>query len=307
MRYNAAFALGALLACAPPALSRAQDTPAARHITPPEAQSAPADLAPDASPQEPAAAAHTLEQLRGDLSRLAAAVADLRASLTHSAVDGNVGAADKARAQTSPPSDPLSRLNEAEAELARLTGASEALELRITRAISEANTRIHDLEFRLCEITLGCDVTQLAPLDLNAGLGETGAPIQLAIGEQADFDHAYALLARGDFDAAAQSFDAFIDAYPNSPLMARASLGRGEALFQNGQMRLAARAFLDAFSGAPTGETAPQSLLRLGESLAALGQNSEACVTLSEVIARYPEALAAQHAQASLEEITCEN
>ena len=57
---------------------------------------------------------------------------------------------------------------------------------------------------------------------------------------------------------------------------------------QMGDTAKAARAYLDAFSGAPEGEMAGQALTKLGQSLGKLGQTPEACVTLAEVGKRFP-------------------
>lgn len=71
-------------------------------------------------------------------------------------------------------------------------------------------------------------------------------------------------------------------------MTAQAHFQRGEALVGAGETKSAARAYLNAFSGAPDGPSAPDALFRLGQSLGALGQTSEACVTLSEVGKRFP-------------------
>lgn len=207
---------------------------------------------------------------------------------------------------------PISRLDAIEAELRRMTSATEALQLRIDAIVSDGTNRIGDLEFRLCELESDCDIATLgetpqlggvAPATAAAGagigLGQSSplAPItttdgpQLAVAEQSDFDSALAAYTAGDWPNAAQAFAAFVETYPGGPLSSEAHFLRGEAESQQGQWNRAARAYLDSFSGAPDGPRAPAALVKLGESLGQLGQTEEACLTLSEVATRFPAAV----------------
>ena len=55
------------------------------------------------------------------------------------------------------------RLSEVEAQVTRLTGQSEALELRINRIVADGTNRVGDLEFRLTELEGGDQVNYLSP------------------------------------------------------------------------------------------------------------------------------------------------
>ena len=68
----------------------------------------------------------------------------------------------------------------------------------------------------------------------------------------------------------------------------------------------AARAYLDAFSGAPDGPMAPAALFRLGAALGLLGQVQEACVTLGEVPRRFPNAPEAAEATSTMQTLGCQ-
>jgi TolA-binding protein len=76
-------------------------------------------------------------------------------------------------------------------------------------------------------------------------------------------------------------------------------------LEQLGDTREAARAYLESFSADPQGPLAPQALFRLGRSLGALNQTSEACVTLSEVSIRFPADPAAAQAEETRRALAC--
>ena len=66
----------------------------------------------------------------------------------------------------------------------------------------------------------------------------------------------------------------------------------GESLFQQQHYRDAAESFLAVSTKYEHAGKAPDSLLRLGQSLAAMHQKEAACATLAEVGRKYPKASA---------------
>ena len=212
---------------------------------------------------------------------------------------------------------PLDRLNAIEAELQRLTSKTEELEFRVNRITVDGTNRIGDLEFRLCELETGCDIATLGDtpslggVDNGAGVPSanpppaTGGPA-LAIGETSDIERAQAALASGDFRSAVDQLATFGTTYPGSPLAPQADYLRGEALEGLGEMTDAARAYLAAFSGDPTGQKAPDALFKLGASLGAIGQTQDACLTLAEVNVRFPGNPAVNDAQMAMQNLGCQ-
>lgn len=213
--------------------------------------------------------------------------------------------------------DVLQRVDLIEGELQRLTSKSEDLEFRIESVVRDGTNRIGDLEFRLCELEPNCDISKLKQ---TTTLGGTIAPTalpqpaaqpagsdttQLAVGEQADFDKAEAAYDAGEFRSAADLFAAFTQTYTGGPLSSQAHYMRGQALTELGETSAAARAFLASFSGEPDGALAPDALLQLGMSLGSLGQTEEACVTLGEVGARFPDAVQVDAAESERQLLGC--
>jgi TolA-binding protein len=79
----------------------------------------------------------------------------------------------------------------------------------------------------------------------------------------------------------------------------------GEAEAAQGAWSMAARAYLDSFSGAPDAPRAAESLLKLGTSLDRLGQRDDACRTIAEVELRYPFSPIVQDARSAMLNIGC--
>ncbi len=254
----------------------------------------------------------TLADIRTELGALAAEFNALKAELVSSgaAATGAAGG------------DALQRMDTIEATLARLTARTEEVELKLNRVVSDGTNRIGDMEYRLCEVTEGCDPAKLgatptlggdtgaapAPVATDTGVGTAPATggTELAVAEQADFDRAKEVLGQGDFPGAAALFATYAQSYPGGPLVPEAHYLRGEALTKQGDTGNAARAYLDAFSTAPEGPLAPDALLKLGEGLGALGQVQEACVTLAEVGNRFPTSLAATQSTVAMQGLGCQ-
>ena len=247
----------------------------------------------------------TIADIKAQISALAGQFNALKSELVTSGAAGN-GAAG---------GDALQRLDAIEAELARLNGQTEQVQLRLNRVVQDGTAQLEDLQFRLCELEEGCDVMALPELSLG---GAPVAPVaatdpapqtggaELALGEQADFDRAEGVLASGDFQGAAAQFATFTQSYPGSPLTQKAQLRRGDALNSAGDTANAARSYLEAFSGAPDGALAGEALLKLGQGLGALGQQQDACVTLAEVGVRFPGSIDATNAQVSMQGLGCQ-
>jgi tol-pal system protein YbgF len=108
-----------------------------------------------------------------------------------------------------------------------------------------------------------------------------------------EYDLAYGYVLHKDYGPATDTFRDFLRKYPSDRLVAEAQYWLGESLYQRQQYRDAAESFLAVstkFEGTPR---APDALLRLGQSLAALGEKEAACASFGEVLRKYPRASAA--------------
>ena len=85
-----------------------------------------------------------------------------------------------------------------------------------------------------------------------------------------EYDLAYGYVLRKDYALAEEGLRAFLKNHPKDRLVADANYWLGESLFQRQRYREAAESFLTVSTKFETAGRAPDSLLRLGQSLAAL-------------------------------------
>jgi tol-pal system protein YbgF len=105
-----------------------------------------------------------------------------------------------------------------------------------------------------------------------------------------EYDAAYGFMLRKDYASAEQNLKAFIASHPRDKLAGEAQFWIGESLFQRQSYREAADAFVVMTKKYEHSTKAPDALLRLGQSLAALREKDLACATFGEVGRKYPRA-----------------
>ena len=113
-----------------------------------------------------------------------------------------------------------------------------------------------------------------------------------------EYDLAYGAVLRRDYDLAVEGFRVFLANHSGSRepeaqrLMPEAHYWLGEAQFQLKQYSESAETFLKISTDFPNAVKAPDALLRLGQSLVALGERETACASLGHVLTKYPKASA---------------
>jgi len=83
---------------------------------------------------------------------------------------------------------------------------------------------------------------------------------------------------------------AFLAANAANRLAPDAIFYLGETYFQRSRPREAAEQYLKLSTDFSKSARAPEGMLRLGQTLAALGSSEQACATFAEVSKRYPTA-----------------
>jgi tol-pal system protein YbgF len=105
-----------------------------------------------------------------------------------------------------------------------------------------------------------------------------------------NFDLAYGYILHKDYALAEDGFRGFLRKFPSDRLTPEAEYWLGESMFQRQRYRDAAETFLNVSTKYESTAKAPDALLRLGQSLAALGEKEAACASLGEVLRKYPRA-----------------
>src|SRR5262245_42081882 len=126
-----------------------------------------------------------------------------------------------------------------------------------------------------------------------AGSDQTAATGPYALeGATADeqYQYAFDLLRQNKYGDAELALRTFVDQYPEHPLAGNASYWLGETFYVRQDYSNAALTFAEGFQKYPQSGKAPDSLLKLGMSLAALGETADACKALHELKVRYPKA-----------------
>lgn len=104
------------------------------------------------------------------------------------------------------------------------------------------------------------------------------------------YSYAMSFLRQGDYGAAEAAFSQFLEAHGDTSLAGNAQYWLGETYYVREQYQDAARAFLTGYQTYASSPKAPDSLLKLGITLMALGQTQDGCITLSEVPRTFPNA-----------------
>ncbi len=123
------------------------------------------------------------------------------------------------------------------------------------------------------------------PTITRSGIDFTDAPRQ-------QYDAAIDAYKAGQYDVAEAGFKAFLTGNANNRLVPDAVFYLGETYLQRSRPREAAEQYLKLSTDYARSAKAPEAMLRLGQSLALLGNTEQACATLAEVGKRYPTASA---------------
>lgn len=107
---------------------------------------------------------------------------------------------------------------------------------------------------------------------------------------EALYQQAYMLMKEKNTDKALKTFQQFIDNNPNHARLGEAYFWTGEINFQNGNYNQAAIKYLSSYQQNPKGNKAPDSLLKLGESLGKLYKVKRACFTFAKFKKEFPNA-----------------
>ncbi|HEY9164344.1 MAG TPA: tol-pal system protein YbgF [Magnetovibrio sp.] len=128
-----------------------------------------------------------------------------------------------------------------------------------------------------------------APPSPEGGLPDGGLPDGgLPDGSAEDqYRFAFDLTRQARYDEAEIAFKAFLGAHDKDPLADNARYWLAETYYVRKRFMESAQAFFEAYQKAPKGNKAPDSLLKLGMSMAQLDKTAEACATFGKLRKEY--------------------
>ena len=120
----------------------------------------------------------------------------------------------------------------------------------------------------------------------------TGSGVAMLDAPREQFNTALQAFQSGEYQQAEDGFKAFMSANAGHRLTPDAIFYLGEVYFQRSRPREAAEQYLKVTMDYSKSSRAPESMVRLGQTLAALGNGEQACATFTEFGKRYPAATA---------------
>jgi len=222
------------------------------------------------------------------------------------------------------------RISDLEQALRQATGQNEQLTMQLRQLTDRLDKQQKDFDYKLCTLSsqvmgtggqnaaLPCDGSgapasqAAAPSDNGAGfnaqvrnsgpagtasgassggsLGTLPANAPAADAARGQYEEAMNLLARARYDEARAAFRGFADANPKDPLAPQAVYWVGNIAYVQKDYPSAAQAFAEQIKKYPTSPQGAESMLKLGQSLIAMGEKKEGCLTLGAIKSKYKQA-----------------
>jgi tol-pal system protein YbgF len=264
-----------------------------------------------ADAQDTRAMAEQIERLQADLKDLQRYVY----------TGGTVPPASSAEsvAAISDPAQVEVRITDLENQIRELRGLSEETTFRLGQIEARLDKLVADVDARLAALergggaaaggaTFGAEVpaasdeaagqTLALPEPESATTSAEGAALPPgSIMDQ--YNYAFGLLRKTDYDGAERALTAFVNAYPDDPLTGNAYYWLGQVYTVRNDFERAAVTYLKGYRQFPDGKYAPHSLMKLGTTLGQLGKKVEACASFNELNKKFPDAEPAVQSEAA--------
>jgi tol-pal system protein YbgF len=152
-----------------------------------------------------------------------------------------------------------------------------------------------------------------APMESRSNVTAIGQPqvesqpaVSSAAEEKAAYDQAFQALKELRYADAAEDFQAFLDAYPNSDYSDNAQYWLGESYYVTRNYDIALTAFQDLMDKYPQSPKVPDALLKVGYTHYELEQWDQARAALTQVQESYPDTTLARLAESRLRSMRME-
>jgi tol-pal system protein YbgF len=145
--------------------------------------------------------------------------------------------------------------------------------------------------------------TATAAATASSAPAPAGSATSDPVAAQAAYDTAFQSIRAGNYAAASREFRAFIQQFPDHPLVPNAWYWLGQSYFVTTNYGVALDAFKQLVDQFPQSDKTPDALLKVGYCQIELKQADAARATLKQVIARYPGSDSASLAQERLQRL----
>lgn len=190
------------------------------------------------------------------------------------------------------------RISQIETQLRQLTGRVEESNFQFSNLKQQMDTMARDYEFRLEELEkaglqAAGQVNSFDPQDSTAQEApEQDQPDILPEGsETQQYSYAQKLVTKGQYALAEAALTEFLKRHPEAQLAGNAQYWLGQTYYVRKMYTKATRAFLEGYNNYPKSIKAPAFLLKIGMSLNAMGDKTDACDAYRELASRFPDSL----------------
>ena len=231
-------------------------------------------------------------RMRSELEQMGRDVDALLANSYGPAISGEAGGPAQLEAQPLDPNDPFA---EERAASVQPLQAPDGMQARRP----EDDTQSENSE--------GAPMGNPGRVEETFAASELAAPEGAAADPDAVFSEGRARLLDGDFGGAREAFADYTSQFPDGEQAGEAWYWLGETHFINGEYSEAADSYIASLQQNRQGVRAPDALVRLGASLAALGDTGRACQVLATFPSEFPRASeeARRKAQREVARIGC--
>lgn len=189
-----------------------------------------------------------------------------------------------------------------------LTGRFEEMRYAAQKALGEGKTGKEEFESKYKETAQRLDDLQKRIESLEQTVSVLKQVREEVKGKavEADFEtaykDAYETYQKGDFNAAREKFQKYLETYPNSKYSENALYWIGESYYSEKNYERAIVVFDDVGKKHPDGAKAPAALLKQGMAFSALGDKKSANAIFRQLIEKYPKSDQAETAKKKLKE-----
>lgn len=210
--------------------------------------------------------------------------------------------------------DLLNRISQLEADVKDLRSLVEQLQHDNQQAADRAKAQYMDIDSRLSHLEGSGQASTPAATPASAPAATSARPPPVAAppppsangGDEAAYKAAFDAMRGEHYADSASQFNAFVQQYPDSPLVPNAWYWMGESYYVTQNYQFALKAFQTLVDRYPGSAKAVGALLKIGYCQDGLRQREAARATLRQVIAKYPGSDEANQAQGRLRAMAME-